>query len=142
MRATAKKNFNVGLSRFHNGFFIGYCLFYLGVLLIGLFGEESYGRGTWTWTSSLVLLLLIIFFAAFPIVHYFAAKGARAGRTYGRTCTRFIASVWLIGFPVGTALAIYAFYKTSDSEWQSATDDNPLTPIEVASANSTSPDAP
>ena len=111
---------NVGLARLHSAFFIAYTLFYLVGLFFLFFPEEGSKRDAY---SLLLLLLLFMFFAAFPLVHYFAAKGARAGKSYGKVCTRVIACFWLLGFPIGTALAIYAFYKTSNNEWQSETED-------------------
>jgi hypothetical protein len=52
--------------------------------------------------------------------HWYAAKGAQKGAGYGRTISRIIGSFWLLGVPIGTALGIYAWSKTSDDKWVDA----------------------
>ena len=42
---------------------------------------------------------------AIGIAHWYAAKGAKDGKSYGVVISRIIGTLWLIGFPIGTALA-------------------------------------
>lgn len=55
----------------------------------------------------------------FGALHWYAAKGARNGKSYGRFLSRVIGTIWLLGFPIGTALGIYV-WKQTGSKWRSA----------------------
>jgi hypothetical protein len=51
------------------------------------------------------------------IAHWYAAKGAKEGKRYGVVISRIIGTIWLIGFPIGTALGIYVWLNTGD-KWK------------------------
>lgn len=101
---------NPGLYRLHRLFFIAMVIFAVLMAFIGISslvrGQEGAGLG-----------LVGIALAPIAAAHWFAAKGARLGAGYGRTISKIIGSFWLIGIPVGTALGIYAWSKTSDDNW-------------------------
>lgn len=109
---------NPGLYKLHRLFFIAMVVFALLMAIIGLGslirGQEDAGIG-----------LVGIGLAPLAAAHWFAARGARIGASYGRTISRIIGSFWLIGIPVGTALGIYAWSKTSDDNWIGAPVDAP-----------------
>jgi len=50
--------------------------------------------------------------------YWYAAKGAQNGKSYGRILSRIIGTLWLLGFPIGTALGIYV-WKQTGSKWRS-----------------------
>jgi len=101
---------NPGPYRLHRGFFIGIVAFAVIMLLMGasmlLRHQEDAAVG-----------LIGLGFLPIALAHWFAARGAKAGKTSGRTLSRIIATLWLFGFPVGTALGIYVWKKTG-SDWQ------------------------
>jgi len=101
---------NNGLYRLHRVIFIGYAVFAVLAAFVGIVqGGESLG-------FSLVGIGLL------PIgaLHYYAAKGAKEGKAWGRTTSRIIAAVMLFGVPIGTITGIYIFTKTGKNS-QSAT---------------------
>ena len=51
--------------------------------------------------------------------HFLAARGAKLGRGWGRILSITYACVAILGFPVGTAIAIYVFTLTG-RRWKSA----------------------
>ena len=53
----------------------------------------------------------------FAVLHWYAAKGAEGGKAYGRFLSQIIAILFLLGFPVGTAIAVYIFIKTG-KRWE------------------------
>lgn len=117
METISTKAFNRGLMRLHY-FFVGlYCLGILAIFWLSRRLPNDYELVSTLAISVMVAILVLT-------LHYWAAKGARAGKSFGRDCTRLIAFFWLFGFPIGTALAIYAFYKTSNGQWQSGTEDS------------------
>ncbi len=101
---------NPQLYKLHRLFFIGIVAFAAIIALSGLSmlirGVEGAGIG-----------LVGIGFAPLAIAHWFAAQGAKKGTTYGVVLSRIIGSLWLIGFPVGTALGIYTWSKTGYEKW-------------------------
>lgn len=103
---------NPGLYRLHRIFYIAFVSFAIIMLLIGIrifLGDgEDAGVG-------LVGLGLLPIGAA----HWFAAKGARNGKSYGKVLSRVIGTVWLIGFPIGTALGVYAWSQTGQ-KWKAS----------------------
>jgi len=109
---------NPGLFKLHSLFFMAMAVFALLMAIMGIGslirGQEGAGIG-----------LLGLVLAPVAAAHWFAAKGARVGASYGRTISRIIGSFWLLGIPVGTALGIYAWSKTSDDNWVDAPADAP-----------------
>jgi hypothetical protein len=63
--------------------------------------------------------MIAILLVPIAILHGFAAKGTRTGRSYGRIVSRVVAVLWFVGFPIGTVLAIYVFRKTGRKSWKS-----------------------
>jgi hypothetical protein len=104
---------NPGLYKLHRLFFVAMVIFAVLIAFIGLGalvrGQEGAGIG-----------LVGVVLAPIATAHWFAAKGAQEGAGYGRTISRVIGSFWLLGIPVGTALGIYAWSKTSDNKWVEA----------------------
>ena len=104
---------NPGLYKLHRLFFLAMVIFAALMAFIGIGalvrGQEGAGIG-----------LVGIGLAPIAAAHWFAAKGAQKGAGYGRTISRVIGSFWLLGIPVGTALGIYAWSKTSDDKWVDA----------------------
>lgn len=100
---------NCALYRLHRAFFIGCMIGVLLFVIIGMSSPDMNGK----------VFAIIFFFvvAPFGIAHYFAAVGARKGKAWGRDISRIIATLLLIGFPLGTAIGLYIFYKTGD-QWQ------------------------
>lgn len=102
---------NRSLFRIHRLFCIAFVAFAAITILIGLswsFGGEGGGFG-----------LVWIGLTPLAVAHWYAAKGAKLGKTYGKVLTRIIATIWLIGFPVGTILGIYSWSQTF-SKWRGA----------------------
>ena len=106
---------NPGLFKIHRIFFIAIVAFAAIMALLGISsairGKEGAGAG-----------LIGIGLSPLAVAHWYAAKGARIGATYGRTISRVIGSIWLIGIPVGTALGIYTWSQTGDDNWVSGSD--------------------
>jgi hypothetical protein len=104
---------NSGLYKLHRLFFIAFAAFAVLMALSGLGsairGQEGAGIG-----------LIGICLMPIGVAHWFAARGARDGASYGRTISRIIGSIWLIGIPIGTALGIYVWSQTGDDKWTSA----------------------
>jgi hypothetical protein len=104
---------NPGLYKLHRLFFIAMVVFSVLMAVMGfgslVRGQEGAGIG-----------LVGIGLAPIAAAHWYAAQGARKGASYGKIISRIIGSLWLIGFPVGTALGIYAWSKTSDDKWVDA----------------------
>ena len=101
---------NPGLYRLHRVFFLAFAAFAAIMLLLGLLtiirGGEDAGIG-------LVGLGLL----PIGIAHWYAAKGAKEGKSYGVTISRIIGTLWLIGIPIGTALGIYVWLNTG-KKWK------------------------
>ena len=104
---------NPALYKLHRLFFIAMVVFAVIMALAGLSslvrGREDAGIG-----------LIGIGFAPIAAAHWYAAQGARTGAGYGKIVSRIIGTLWLIGFPVGTALGVYVWSKTSDDNWVEA----------------------
>jgi len=105
---------NSGLYRVHRVFYIAFAAFAIIMLVIGISalfrGGEDAGVG-----------LIGIGLLPIGVAHWYAAKGARDGKAYGKTLSRVIGSLWLIGFPVGTALGIYVWSQTG-SKWKDSSE--------------------
>jgi len=102
---------NLGLLRLHRVFYLAYFGFFAILVLIGLVamlrqdGEDAIGF------IGVGLLL-----SPMGILHWFAAKGARLGKSYGRTASRVIAVFLFLGFPIGTIVAIFIFSRVG-KQW-------------------------
>lgn len=104
--AVATQPKNPGLYKLHRVFCIAFAAFAVLMLLAGVgavFRHSSDDIGI----AFIGVLLLPI-----SIFHWFAAKGARTGRAYGRLLSRIIGTLWLFGFPIGTLLGIYTWSQT------------------------------
>lgn len=101
---------NLGIYRIHRVFFLAFVAFAVIMLLIGLLtifrGGEGAGIG-----------LVGLFLLPIGIAHWYAAKGAKEGRSYGIVISRIFGTIWLIGVPIGTALGIYVWLNTG-SKWK------------------------
>ena len=53
----------------------------------------------------------------FAVIHYYAAIGARTGKPWGRSLSRFIAAIMILGIPVGTMIGIFILNRTG-KKWQ------------------------
>jgi hypothetical protein len=104
---------NTGLYKLHQIFFAAFAvlaaLMVFGGIVAMIGGNEWAGAG-----------LLGVAFLPFAVAHWYAAQGARDGAAYGRVLTRIIGTLWLFGFPIGTALGIFAWSKTVGKQWKSA----------------------
>ena len=107
---------NPGLYKLHRLFFLAMVIF---AALMAFSGLSALIRGQ----AGAGIGLVGIGLAPLAAAHWFAAKGAEKGAGYGRIITRIIGSFWLLGVPVGTALGIYAWSKTSDEKWVNAPED-------------------
>lgn len=109
---TPAKPLNSGLYRIHRIFFIAFGAFAIIMLLVGipalLRGGEDAGVG-----------FLGIGFLPIGVAHWYAANGARDGKSYGKVLSRIIGFLWLFGFPIGTALGIYVLYQTG-AKWKAS----------------------
>jgi Na+/proline symporter len=107
---TAATPLNSGLYRVHRVFYIAIAAFAIIMLIIGLptliRGGEDAGIG-----------FLGLGVLPLGVAHWYAAKGAKNGQTYGKVLSRIIGSLWLIGFPIGTALGIYVWSQTG-TKWK------------------------
>jgi energy-coupling factor transporter transmembrane protein EcfT len=100
----ATDSLNVGLVRLHRTFFV---LALAASIAIPFTSNNP---------RIFILAALLLALAA---AHWYAAKGSRLGRPYGRRVSRVIGFMWLLGFPIGTILAIYVFVNTGKRRWKS-----------------------
>lgn len=103
---------NPGLYRLHRVFFLAFAAFAVIMLLIGLLTIILGGEDAAIGLVGLGLLPI-------GIAHWYAAKGAKEGKSYGVTISRIIGTLWLLGFPIGTALGIYVWLNTGN-KWKRA----------------------
>jgi hypothetical protein len=101
---------NPGLYRLHRLFYIAFAAFAVIMLLIGLSAMFRGGEDAG-------IALMGLAFLPIGVAHWYAAKGAKEGKTYGLVISRIIGSLWLIGIPIGTALGIYVWYQTG-AKWK------------------------
>jgi hypothetical protein len=101
---------NTGLVRVHRVIFIAYAGFAVTMALLAI---PMVFRGNPDASIGLVGALLL------PIagIHWYAAKGARLGQRSGRRVSIVIACLMLVGFPVGTFIALYIFSQVGN-KWQ------------------------
>jgi hypothetical protein len=100
---------NQSLYRLHRVLLVAYVI---GATLLGLAGLNP---------SNGIQLTLFVLAISLPAIalHYFAARGVRQGKTYGKTLSIVFAVLAFIGFPIGTALSIYVFCQLG-SKWENA----------------------
>lgn len=100
---------NPGLYYLHRVFFFGFSAFAAVMVLIGIL---SAFRGEDAAIGLIGLLPLPI-----GIAHWYGAKGAKNGKSYGAIISRIFGAIWLLGFPIGTILGIYTWLKTGN-KWK------------------------
>ncbi len=103
---------NTALYKLHRIFFIGIISFAVIMALIGI--RIAVGNGE----DAAIGLVGIV---ALPIAaaHWFAAQGVKEGTFSGKIISRIIGTLWLFGFPIGTALGIYVWLQTG-KKWTPA----------------------
>ena len=97
---------NSGLFRVHRVFAIAYGTFTLVTLFLATLPQFGLVAASF----SVVTVPLFL-------VHFFAAKGAKAGKTYGRGLSNVIAVFLLLGIPIGTIVGVYILRQTG-AKWQ------------------------
>lgn len=105
---------NQGLFKLHRLFFIAFISFSVILAMIGII---NFFKDSDEATIGLFGIALIPGAA----LHWYAAKGAKLGLSYGKTLSRIVGTLWLFGFPVGTALGIYVWYQTT-KKWSESTE--------------------
>ncbi|MDE2463652.1 MAG: hypothetical protein KGO02_08070 [Alphaproteobacteria bacterium] len=109
---TSATPLNSGLYRVHRIFYIAFGAFAIIMLLAGipalLQGGEDAGVG-----------FVGIGLLPIGVAHWYAAKGARDGKRYGKVLSRIIGTLWLFGFPIGTVLGIYLWSQTG-RKWKAS----------------------
>ena len=88
-------------------------IYSLGLIFLG-FGILS----KFDLDAVLVFLVLLVLFGWMMYLHFVASNESAQGSTRGRNISRFIAVILLFLFPIGTVIALYLFYKTTENEWQ------------------------
>jgi hypothetical protein len=111
---------NLGLFRLHRVFYVAFFAFGALMLVVGLANLLHAGHEHEVGLAFVGVMLMPI-----GVAHWYAAKGARLGKSYGRVISRIFAFFWLFGFPIGTFLGIWTFTKTADASWK---DDTPYAP--------------
>jgi len=100
---------NPALVRLH----LGIAAFYLFVFLFIVYAVVTRS------SSSLAGLWILGTIAAVPIgLHVCAARGASRGAGWGKTMSRILGVLLLLGFPVGTVLGGLILVKTGANDWQ------------------------
>jgi len=106
---------NNGLYRIHHVLFLAYAAF---IVIFALIGLLQFLPG---YHESPAIAFVGLAVLPLAVIHYYAAKGAQAGKAWGRTLSRVIAAIMLLGFPVGTIIALYIFSQTG-KKWIGASD--------------------
>ncbi|AXQ22132.1 hypothetical protein BEN71_08640 [Acinetobacter wuhouensis] len=88
-------------------------IYSLGLIFLG-FGILS----KFDLDAVLVFLVLLVLFGWMMYLHFVASNESAQGSTRGRNISKFIAVILLFLFPIGTVIALYLFYKTTENEWQ------------------------
>jgi hypothetical protein len=97
---------NIKVFRAHRALSLLYFLL-IALLSAVLFGSTEARR------DPLFLLLLFLFIGIF-LAHYLTARGAKQAKPWARVSSIVISVFLLIGFPLGTLIAIYLLVNT----WQ------------------------
>lgn len=106
---------NLGLVRLHRVFFLLYVVL---AIVLTVYGLNALMHGK---SDAIALIFVELVFLAVIAAHWYAAKGARLGKAYGRTISRVIGCCWVLGFPIGTALAVFVFSRTRKRSWKEGT---------------------
>lgn len=88
-------------------------IYSLGLIFLG-FGILS----KFDLDALLVFFVLMVLFGWMMYLHFVASNESAQGSTRGRNISKFIAVILLFLFPIGTVIALYLFYKTTENEWQ------------------------
>ena len=105
---TTYRDNHLRLKRVHIGCTIFYALFLLPMLLALLMQQPI---------NSFFTLLLMVIFCTFPIcLHALLAYGAAQKYECSRKVSEMVFAIMLLGFPIGTWLAIYFFLPRT--QWQ------------------------
>lgn len=105
---------NSGLYRVHRIFYVAFAAFAVIMFVIGIPAVFRGGEDAGVGLIGMGLLPI-------GVVHWYAAKGARDGKAYGKVLSRIIGTLWLIGFPIGTALGIYVWFQTGN-KWKGSSE--------------------
>ena len=100
---------NRSLARFH------IALFYVMILLATIVAALGFRR----LYDPLFLVFVYGLFLPMIVLHFFAARGARQGKSYGRILSYLYGIIAVFGFPIGTALAVYVFSQVG-KKWERA----------------------
>jgi hypothetical protein len=65
------------------------------------------------------VLFLFAIVLGIVVLHRVTANGAMLKKPWARTISRVIASFYLLGFPVGTAIGLYLLRNTGERRWNS-----------------------
>jgi len=109
---------NAGLYRLHTFFF--YLLLFVAMAV--LVGAVTLSRHD-VLIGVVFGLLADLVIVGIALLHRYAARGARFGSDHGRATSFAIACFWVLGFPIGTVLAIYVFTQIFKS-WESGIKDD------------------
>jgi len=111
---TTATSLNSGLYRVHRIFYIAFAAFAIIMLAIGILALLRGGEDAGIGFVGIGLLPI-------GVLHWYAAKGVRDGKTYGKILSRIIGTLWLFGFPIGTALGIYVWSQTG-AKWKGSSE--------------------
>jgi hypothetical protein len=112
---TDTETMNPSLYKLHRIFFIAFASFAAIMALIGISIVMRNGEDA-------AIGLIGIGLLPIAAIHWFASQGAKKGLPSGRLISRIIGTLWLVGFPIGTALGIYVWRQTG-SKWTSVVTD-------------------
>ena len=90
-------------------------------LMIYIVGLSLLGIGilkNFDLNAVMAFLIVLALFGWMLYLHYVAAYESARGTTRGRNISQLIALILLFFFPIGTVIAIYLFYQTSQFKWQ------------------------
>ncbi|ANH68474.1 hypothetical protein [Mitsuaria sp. 7] len=82
-----------------------------GLLGLAISGAIAFGSGK---DSVLAALPVLLVFGLICAMHGFTARAARKGTSGGRTASRVIAILMLLGFPIGTLIGAYLLFNSRD----------------------------
>ena len=88
-------------------------IYIIGLSLLGIGMLKKFDLN-----AVMAFLIVLALFAWMLYLHYVAACESAQGTTRGRNISQLIALILLFFFPVGTVIAIYLFYLTSQFKWQ------------------------
>ena len=92
------------------------CLIYGVIAALTLVMSLTAGSGSKD-VASVVAVMVPVFGVIFAL-HFFAAKGAKEQKEYGKVLSTLLAVLMLAGFPIGTFIGIYLLMNNFG--WQEA----------------------